>query len=144
VAITSRWSTSPRATPGPCGHTGQIIILSHEENIGAGLVADSLTGAGVRVLDEVRGEGGDRTGQGLPLGAGGLVAPVEEIAQQVGVGGEQARVEAFGDLADGRAGDGERGADGGCGLFGQREATFGLVPVPCSTPGAGTVVKLAF
>lgn len=30
-------------TPGPSGHTGQIIILSHEENIGAGLVADSLT-----------------------------------------------------------------------------------------------------
>ncbi|MFE9884220.1 SMI1/KNR4 family protein [Streptomyces scopuliridis] len=30
-------------TPGPRGHTGQIIILSHEENIGAGLVADSLT-----------------------------------------------------------------------------------------------------
>jgi cell wall assembly regulator SMI1 len=30
-------------TPGPGGHIGQIIILSHEENIGAGLVADSLT-----------------------------------------------------------------------------------------------------
>jgi cell wall assembly regulator SMI1 len=30
-------------TPGPRGHTGQIIILSHEENVGAGLVADSLT-----------------------------------------------------------------------------------------------------
>ncbi|MGW0549487.1 SMI1/KNR4 family protein [Streptomyces altiplanensis] len=30
-------------TPGPRGHTGQIIILSHEENIGASLVADSLT-----------------------------------------------------------------------------------------------------
>lgn len=30
-------------TPGPRGHTGQVIILSHEENVGAGLVADSLT-----------------------------------------------------------------------------------------------------
>ena len=30
-------------TPGPRGHTGQVIILSHEENIGACLVADSLT-----------------------------------------------------------------------------------------------------
>ncbi len=30
-------------TPGPRGHTGQIIILSHEENVGADLVADSLT-----------------------------------------------------------------------------------------------------
>ncbi|MFB7247302.1 SMI1/KNR4 family protein [Streptomyces populi] len=30
-------------TPGPDGHVGQVIIISHEENIGAGLVADSLT-----------------------------------------------------------------------------------------------------
>jgi cell wall assembly regulator SMI1 len=30
-------------TPGPNGHVGQVIIISHEENIGAGLVADSLT-----------------------------------------------------------------------------------------------------
>ncbi|MFI1015073.1 SMI1/KNR4 family protein [Streptomyces sp. NPDC020965] len=30
-------------TPGPRGHIGQIIILNHEECIGAGLVADSLT-----------------------------------------------------------------------------------------------------
>lgn len=30
-------------TPGPDGHIGQVIIISHEENIGAGLVADSLT-----------------------------------------------------------------------------------------------------
>lgn len=30
-------------TPGPRGHTGQIIMLSHEEDVGASLVADSLT-----------------------------------------------------------------------------------------------------
>ncbi|WP_411083834.1 SMI1/KNR4 family protein [Streptomyces sp. cmx-18-6] len=30
-------------TPGPRGHTGQIILLDHEKNIGAELVADSLT-----------------------------------------------------------------------------------------------------
>ncbi|MER5479408.1 SMI1/KNR4 family protein [Streptomyces sp. NPDC002734] len=30
-------------TPGPDGHLGQVIIISHEENIGADLVADSLT-----------------------------------------------------------------------------------------------------
>ncbi|AUY47649.1 SMI1/KNR4 family protein [Streptomyces sp. CB01881] len=30
-------------TPGPRGHTGQIILISHEQNIGAKLVADSLT-----------------------------------------------------------------------------------------------------
>ncbi|MEU1621050.1 SMI1/KNR4 family protein [Streptomyces sp. NPDC005722] len=30
-------------TPGPRGHRGQVVILSHEENVGAGLVADSLT-----------------------------------------------------------------------------------------------------
>ncbi|MFG2330676.1 SMI1/KNR4 family protein [Streptomyces sp. NPDC048604] len=30
-------------TPGPSGHVGQIVIISHEESVGAGLVADSLT-----------------------------------------------------------------------------------------------------
>ncbi|MCX5410195.1 SMI1/KNR4 family protein [Streptomyces sp. NBC_00335] len=30
-------------TPGPRGHTGQVIMLSHEESIGAELVAHSLT-----------------------------------------------------------------------------------------------------
>jgi cell wall assembly regulator SMI1 len=30
-------------TPGPHGHIGQIIMLSHEENTGAALIADSLT-----------------------------------------------------------------------------------------------------
>jgi cell wall assembly regulator SMI1 len=30
-------------TPGPRGHTGQIIMLSHEDNIGADLLYDSLT-----------------------------------------------------------------------------------------------------
>ncbi|MFH9174333.1 SMI1/KNR4 family protein [Streptomyces albogriseolus] len=30
-------------TPGPDGHLGQVIIIGHEGNIGAGLVADSLT-----------------------------------------------------------------------------------------------------
>ncbi|NUP48087.1 MAG: SMI1/KNR4 family protein [Catenulispora sp.] len=30
-------------TPGPRGHVGQVVILSHEEHTGAGLVADSLT-----------------------------------------------------------------------------------------------------
>lgn len=30
-------------TPGPRGHTGQIIMLDHEQNVGACLLADSLT-----------------------------------------------------------------------------------------------------
>ncbi|MEU0741341.1 SMI1/KNR4 family protein [Streptomyces sp. NPDC006134] len=30
-------------TPGPDGHVGQVIVIGHEGNIGAGLVADSLT-----------------------------------------------------------------------------------------------------
>ncbi|MGP3683256.1 SMI1/KNR4 family protein [Streptomyces sp. IBSNAI002] len=31
-------------TPGPRGHVGQVIVLDHEQRIGADLVADSLTG----------------------------------------------------------------------------------------------------
>ncbi|MFF8279686.1 SMI1/KNR4 family protein [Streptomyces lateritius] len=30
-------------TPGPAGHVGQIIMISHEESVGAALIADSLT-----------------------------------------------------------------------------------------------------
>ncbi|MGX9890294.1 SMI1/KNR4 family protein [Streptomyces sp. NPDC002276] len=30
-------------TPGPRGHVGQVILLSHEEDTGAALIADSLT-----------------------------------------------------------------------------------------------------
>ncbi|MEU5521890.1 SMI1/KNR4 family protein [Streptomyces sp. NPDC047860] len=30
-------------TPGPDGHVGQVIFIGHEGNIGAGLIADSLT-----------------------------------------------------------------------------------------------------
>ncbi|MFC4909746.1 SMI1/KNR4 family protein [Actinomadura gamaensis] len=30
-------------TPGPAGHTGQVILLSHEKSIGADLIAHSLT-----------------------------------------------------------------------------------------------------
>nr|WP_128808019.1 SMI1/KNR4 family protein [Streptomyces sp. Termitarium-T10T-6] len=30
-------------TPGPRGHTGQIILINHEESVGAELLADSLT-----------------------------------------------------------------------------------------------------
>ncbi|MFJ4185037.1 SMI1/KNR4 family protein [Kitasatospora sp. NPDC089509] len=41
-------------TPGPGGHVGQIIILNHEDNIGAALLADSLTDL---VLDRSGAEG---------------------------------------------------------------------------------------
>ena len=30
-------------TPGPRGHAGQVIVLDHEQNVGAALLADSLT-----------------------------------------------------------------------------------------------------
>ncbi|MGW0737632.1 SMI1/KNR4 family protein [Streptomyces sp. NPDC002851] len=30
-------------TPGPHGHTGQVIVLDHEQSVGAELIADSLT-----------------------------------------------------------------------------------------------------
>ncbi|MFE7242286.1 SMI1/KNR4 family protein [Streptomyces sp. NPDC057580] len=48
-------------TPGPRGHAGQIIILSHEENIGACLVADSLTDLVMNRRSKRRGRaGGDQ------------------------------------------------------------------------------------
>lgn len=42
-------------TPGPRGHLGQIIVLSHEESVGADLVADSLTDLVSRRRSDRRG-----------------------------------------------------------------------------------------
>ncbi|MGW2042114.1 SMI1/KNR4 family protein [Streptomyces virginiae] len=47
-------------TPGPRGHTGQIIMLSHEENVGAELVADSLTDLVLGRLGSEPGGSGQR------------------------------------------------------------------------------------
>ncbi len=88
--------------------------------------AEHRVGPPVRVLQQLGGEGGDGTGEGLLLGAGGLVAAVEEVAQQFGVGGEEAGVEALGDPADRGADGGKRGADGDCGLLGQHRGSSWL------------------
>ncbi|MGW7547922.1 SMI1/KNR4 family protein [Streptomyces sp. NPDC054770] len=45
-------------TPGPAGHTGQIIVIGHEDHTGAGLLAGSLTDLVVNLPEDVR-RGGD-------------------------------------------------------------------------------------
>lgn len=67
----------------------------------------------VRVVDQIRGEGRDGSRERLALRAGGLVGAVEQVAEQVRVGREQLPVEALGDVLDGGADGGERGADDG-------------------------------
>ncbi len=44
-------------TPGPGGHVGQVIFISHEENVGASLVADSLTDLVLGRRDDGDGDG---------------------------------------------------------------------------------------
>jgi hypothetical protein len=83
-------------------------------------------GSLVRVVQQVCGERGDGAGEGLPLGAGGLVAAVEEVPQQLGVGGEETGVETLGDLAERRADGGQGGADGGGGRLGQHRGSWWL------------------
>lgn len=51
-------------TPGPGGHTGQVILVDHEQSLGAELVADSLTDF---VLDRVREEPHDHRGDQAPV-----------------------------------------------------------------------------
>ncbi|MFG2142588.1 SMI1/KNR4 family protein [Streptomyces sp. NPDC048696] len=53
-------------TPGPRGHTGQIIMLSHEEDTGAELLADSLTDL---VLNRPSEEHGDHRADQPPVAA---------------------------------------------------------------------------
>ncbi|MFD3542451.1 SMI1/KNR4 family protein [Streptomyces sp. NPDC058662] len=50
-------------TPGPAGYFGQVILVGHEESLGAELVADSLTDF---VLGRTREERRDRGGDKLP------------------------------------------------------------------------------
>lgn len=50
-------------TPGPGGHVGQVILVDHEQTLGAELVADSLTDF---VLGRMREGGPERSGDELP------------------------------------------------------------------------------
>ncbi|MFI6289620.1 SMI1/KNR4 family protein [Streptomyces sp. NPDC051018] len=50
-------------TPGPRGHLRQVIMLSHEENVGAALIADSVTDL---VLDRPSAEPSSPRGQRPP------------------------------------------------------------------------------
>ncbi len=100
------------------------LVLVRGDPEGRVLVGDALqhhVRPGVRVLDQCRGERGDRAGQGPALVAGRLVAPVEQVPQELGVGGEQLLVEEVRDVPDGRADGGEGGADGGGGPVGEHE-----------------------
>ncbi|WP_405681059.1 SMI1/KNR4 family protein [Streptomyces sp. NBC_00048] len=48
-------------TPGPAGYCGQVILVDHEQGLGAELVADSLTDFVLgRMREERRGRRGDK------------------------------------------------------------------------------------
>ncbi|MGW2051413.1 SMI1/KNR4 family protein [Streptomyces sp. NPDC001858] len=63
-------------TPGPRGHLGQIIMLSHEEKTGADLVADSLTDL---VLGRLGAESGSPHGRQPPVVARVNVASLKSV-----------------------------------------------------------------
>ncbi|GGR32080.1 SMI1/KNR4 family protein [Streptomyces netropsis] len=62
--------------PGPRGHIGQIILLSHEENVGADLLADSLTDL---VLNRSSKEDRARRGDQPPVVARVNIASLKSI-----------------------------------------------------------------
>ncbi|GGP38505.1 hypothetical protein GCM10010214_09620 [Streptomyces abikoensis] len=76
-----------------------------------GDAGEHRVGAGVRALDQGRGEGGDGAREGLLLAALGLVAAVEQVAQEGRVGGEELVVEERGDVTDRAADGGQGGTD---------------------------------
>lgn len=78
--------------------------------------------AAARVVEQGDREGGYGSRQRLPLIAVGLVPAVEQIAEQLGMGGEEPRVEALGDLVERAADGGQSGTDDRGGLRGQHGA----------------------
>ncbi|MFE6105037.1 SMI1/KNR4 family protein [Streptomyces laurentii] len=80
-------------TPGPRGHLGQIVLLDHEQVIGAGLLADSLTDfvvRGRRKEDGRRRSGGGEPAvadlyTGGPRGVEAVAHPALEVLS-IGVG----------------------------------------------------------
>ncbi len=97
------------------------VLLAGDAEAGVlvGDAAEHHVGPGVRVGEEVGGEGGDGARQGLLLEAGLLVAPVEEVADQGRVGREELGVEELGYVADGRPDGGQGGSYGRARLLGQ-------------------------
>ncbi|MDT0400652.1 MULTISPECIES: SMI1/KNR4 family protein [Streptomyces] len=80
-------------TPGPAGHTGQVVVIDHEQTIGAGLRADSLTRM---VLDRPSGWHRDPDGDVPPVVAGvnigdpgGVEAAARPELEVLRVGGRQ-------------------------------------------------------
>ncbi|EFG65536.1 SMI1/KNR4 family protein [Streptomyces sp. SPB074] len=50
-------------TPGPGGHVGQVVLIGHEESVGAELLAGSLTSLVLRAGEEEEEDAGPRAGQ---------------------------------------------------------------------------------
>ncbi|MFH8804545.1 SMI1/KNR4 family protein [Streptomyces sp. NPDC017936] len=80
-------------TPGPGGHTGQVIVIDHERTIGAGLRADSLTDM---VIDRPGGWHQDRDADTPPVVArvnirdlGGVEAAARPELEVLGIGGRE-------------------------------------------------------
>ncbi|MFJ3728598.1 SMI1/KNR4 family protein [Streptomyces sp. NPDC090045] len=60
-------------TPGPAGYFGQVILVDHEQSLGACLVADSLTDFVLgRMREEPRGRRGDKLPAEAEVGIGCL------------------------------------------------------------------------
>ncbi|MFE1176996.1 SMI1/KNR4 family protein [Streptomyces sp. NPDC058773] len=76
-------------TPGPRGHTGQVIMLDHEQNIGAELLADSLTDL---VMHRSAEERDDRRGDQPPAVAWVNIAQLKSIEAAAHPGLEVLRI----------------------------------------------------
>ncbi|MFI5642156.1 SMI1/KNR4 family protein [Streptomyces goshikiensis] len=60
-------------TPGPAGYFGQVILVDHEQSLGADLVADSLTDFVLgRMREKLRGRNGDELPAAARVGTGWL------------------------------------------------------------------------
>ncbi len=96
-----------------------LVVADADRDVLVRDAGEQRVRTGVRGGDQGGREGGYRARERLPLAAVGLVAPVEQVAQQLRVGGEHPVVEQRRDVADRATHDGQGGFDDLGGLGGK-------------------------
>ena len=101
-----------------------LVRAQAQRDVLVGNPGQQMIGQLVRLFDEVGGEGGNRSGQGLLLAAVSLVSPVEQAIEQVRPRLKHVFVEPFGNFFDVFPHHRQRCLDDGAGSVREHDASF--------------------